>query len=493
MLISKSKYLAGLQCPKLLWYFYNAKDEMPGHSARTQALFDQGHDVGAYARRLFPDGILVEGKTEFRKITAKSLALLAERKPLFEAAFIHQNLYARADILEPVADNRWDIIEVKSSVSVKQINYHDLALQRYCYEGAGVPIARCHVMYINDEYVRHGEIEPGKLFRREDVTEKVAEHMNGIAARLEEMARVIAAAECPSVKIGTQCDKPYECRLKGLCWSFLPERSVATFHGMRKEKVFTLIDRGIHRVADVPDDEDLAHTQRIQRDCCRTGSPHVNAEGLKEFLGRLRFPLYFLDFETLSSAIPRYDGTRPFMHIPFQFSLHLWESFDARPVHHGYLADGARDPRPEAIGLLRTLLGERGSIIGYNVPFEVSRIKECAAMDDGYREWFNALKPRFIDLLAPFMAFFYYHPSQDGGVSIKNVLPPLTGKSYADLEIGSGAEATVEYARVTFSDTPADERLRVREALERYCELDTLGMLEIVRSFHTLVREEKGG
>ena len=57
--ISKSKFLNGLQCHKLLWFYYNAKDEIPKPGAAQQAIFDQGHEVGALAKKMFPDGIEV--------------------------------------------------------------------------------------------------------------------------------------------------------------------------------------------------------------------------------------------------------------------------------------------------------------------------------------------------------------------------------------------------------------------------------------------------
>jgi len=160
--LSKSKYISGLQCHKLLWHYYNAKDEIPEVDATTQAIFDQGHIVGEYAKKLFPDGVEI-GKDvkEFEEVLTLSLKETALRKPLFEAAFKSNNAYARADILNPVGKDQWDIIEVKSSTEVKEINLQDLALQRFAYEGAGIKIANCFILHINNKYVRHGEINPG--------------------------------------------------------------------------------------------------------------------------------------------------------------------------------------------------------------------------------------------------------------------------------------------------------------------------------------------
>ncbi|MFH0992504.1 MAG: hypothetical protein V1799_21100 [bacterium] len=163
--ISKSKYLSGLQCHKLLWYQYNAKDQIPAFDAQIQAIFDQGHLVGEFAKRLYPDGIEVEkGVLDFAKIFEASKEAIRHRKPLFEAAFKYEHAFARADMLNPVGKNDWEIVEVKSSTEVKEINLHDLALQRYAYEGAGLKISRCFILHINNQYVRKGDMKPEKLF-----------------------------------------------------------------------------------------------------------------------------------------------------------------------------------------------------------------------------------------------------------------------------------------------------------------------------------------
>ena len=98
---------------------------------------------------------------------------LEKRKPIFEAGFLAKNTYARTDILFPVKTDEWDIIEVKSGTRVKPVNYHDLALQKYCYENAGVKINRCFLMHINKKYIQQQEPEPEKLFITEDITENV--------------------------------------------------------------------------------------------------------------------------------------------------------------------------------------------------------------------------------------------------------------------------------------------------------------------------------
>jgi hypothetical protein len=130
--ISKSKFLSGLQCPKLLWHQYNRKDLIPEPDAATQAIFDQGHEVGQLAKQLFPGGIEVgEGARDFDDVLAQSSQARRVRQPLFEAGFTFNGGYARTDILNPVGDGQWDIIEVKSSTEAKDVNVWDLAFQAW--------------------------------------------------------------------------------------------------------------------------------------------------------------------------------------------------------------------------------------------------------------------------------------------------------------------------------------------------------------------------
>lgn len=486
--LSKSKYLIGLQCAKLLWYNYNAKDQLPPTGPETQAMYDQGHAVGAIAHKLFPGGVSAGEEADFKKVIDRTQELLKERKPIFEAAFRYQNTYARADILNPVKGDKWDIIEVKSSGSIKEEHYFDVAFQKYCFEGAGIKIGRCHLMYINKEYVRLGEIEPKKLFICEDITDKLEPYYKGIKERLDDMISTIAAHKYPDVKIGPHCSDPYECALKDVCWKFLPEDNVLTLYRFKKDDAFKLIGQGVLRIADIPEQVKMNERQLIQRECLKSGKAHVNKAEIKNFLDSLKFPLYFLDFETFMRAIPPYDKTSPFENIPFQFSLHVWKSPESKPIHHAYLADGTKDPRPELLAKLKELLGENGTIIAFNMSFEMGRLEECTEAFPEHRKWFEKIKKRFTDLLVPFRAFHYYHPSQKGSASIKRITPPLTEKSYDDMDIGEGGLASSEYVRVTFGKVLGSERQRVYESLLKYCEMDTQVMIDVINGLKKIIK-----
>ena len=481
--ISKSKYLSSLQCHKLLWHHYNAKDEIPEVDPATQAIFDQGHIVGEYAKKLFPDGIEVaKDSRDFDQVLTLSLKAAVTRRPLFEAAFKSNNAFARADILNPVGKDQWDIIEVKSSTEVKEINLHDLALQRFAYEGAGLKIAKCFILHINNKYVRHGEIEPKKLFKQVDVTKEVGELSDSVLPNLREMLRVIGEKKFPDVEIGPHCNDPYDCPLQDKCWAYLPENNPLTLYYFKKEKAFELIHSGILDILLLPKTAKLSDKQEIQADTLRSGKPHIEPEGIRSFLSQLEYPIYYLDFETMMTAIPLYDDVRPYQQVPFQFSLHIVEKPGDKPRHESFLADGKSDPRPEILKRLKGLLGDHGSIVAFNASFETGKLRDCCEAYKEYSSWFEKIEKRIVDLLSPFKSFYYYHPKQAGSASIKSVLPALTEKGYERMEIADGGTASQEYLRVTFGEVDAMERDRVRKNLVEYCKLDTKGMVMITEA-----------
>ncbi len=358
--LSKSKFLVGQQCAKLLWTHYNAKKDLPPPDDATQAIFDQGHVVGALAQTLFPGGIEIGGDPkDIEGALRQTQELVPKRKPLFEPAFQHGSAFARADILNPVARGAWDIVEVKSSTSVKEVNVLDLALQRYTYEGAGLTIRKCILMHIDKEYVRDGEIDATKLFVQQDVTADVAQILPKVADDLAAMVKVIARKTVPQVAIGPHCDDPYECALKERCWAFLPEDNPLTLYRIRKDKAFELIDRGITSITKLPRDVKLNDKQRIQVGSAQKGRAFADPKAIGRFLDDLVYPLWFLDFETIAPGVPLFDGSRPFQNIPFQFSLHVQDSPGAPPRHVSFLAEGRDDPRPRFLKELRAALGDR--------------------------------------------------------------------------------------------------------------------------------------
>lgn len=476
-LLSKSKYLAGLQCPKYLWIQFHEPERIPETDAVTQYIFNQGHLVGELAKKLYPAGIDIS-EEDFTENITKTKELLQERKPLFEAGILSGKIYSRIDILNPINEDEWDIIEVKSSTFVKDVHIDDVSFQKYCCEMYGLKIRKCYLAPINNKYVKDGEIDPHCLLNIHDITDKVIAVSEGIQDRIDIMLDTVKNSDCPEFSIGKYCREPYECPLVE-CWEFLPEDSIFTLYYGGK-KCFDLFNNGILAVKDIPDIYKLGEKQRIQQACVISGEPFVNKKGIHEFLSSLKYPLYFLDFETVGPAVPLFDGTRPYQDTPFQFSLHVISSEDTAPAHFSFLASGTDDPRLTFLRELKGLLGDTGSIIVYHQGFEEGILKELALAFPEYESWITHVCSRLVDLLLPFSNFHYYHPLQKGSASLKRVLPAITGRGYKGLEITEGESASIAFQAVTYNDVPEGVRNKVREDLEKYCGRDTEGMIWIV-------------
>lgn len=486
-MISKSAFLAGLQCERLLWTGFNAPVRISPPDASLQAIFDQGREVNAVARTLFAGGMEVAaGIADPEEVEGASQLALQARRPLFEPGLVFKGAFARADILVPAKNGSWDLNEVKGVTEPEESQFQDLAFQAYVYAGAGVRLRRCFLVHLNRDYVRCGELEPDRLFVRRDCTRQVAEICRSIEDRVSAMRRMIGQPRCPEVAIGRHCDAPYTCPLRQACWAFLPEHSVMELY-RGKTKGFALLRRGVTRLTEIPEECSLTENQRVQVETVRSARPRVSKLAIRRFLQDLKYPVHFLDFETFSTAIPKFDGLRPFQRVPFQFSLHIHGSPGADLVRHGFLAHGAVDPRPEFMARLREGVAQEGSLVVYNAAFEKGVLRECADALPAFQPWVESLEPRFVDLLQPFRAFRYYHPAQHGSASMKAVLPALTGRGYEDLAIRDGNTASREYLRVTFGNSEPTERDRVYHQLEEYCGLDTEGMWQVISALRNLV------
>lgn len=485
-LLTKSRYLSGLQCPKLLWTQVNDKGLIPEPDEAQQKIFDVGTQVGVLATKVFPKGVKVS-ENSFIENLNQSKELLKENKPLFEAGFMINNLFSRADILEPNKDG-WDIIEVKSSTEVKDVNIHDVSFQKYVYELSGLKIKNCYLMYVNNEYVKEGDIEPEKLFNKEDITKEVIKISEGIEDRVKDMLEVINLDEKPEVKINPNCKDPYECPLKNLCWGYLPKHNVFELSRGGK-KSWNLFEKDILKIEDIPNDFKLSAKQELQKECQVSGKPYISKFAIKEFIDTLKYPIYYFDFETINPCIPLYDGMSPYKRIPFQYSLHIQEEPFGELKHISFLADEKKDPRIAILESMKENLGDKGTILAWNQSFEIGVIKELIGYYPEYEEWGLKIIDRVNDLIIPFRNFSYYSPIQKGSASIKKVLPALTDLSYEKLDINNGGDACNSYERICTQKVPAKEVKKIREDLEKYCELDTLAEVKILEALQKIVEE----
>lgn len=479
--LSKSKYLAGLQCHKRLYLEIHAPGLATPPDAAAQARLNQGTDVGVLARERFPGGVLVDaGPRQRTEALRRTAELLADPSvpAIFEGAFEFEHVLVRVDILERVKAApapSFRLIEVKSSTRRKDVHVQDVAVQAHVVHGTGVSLAGCGVFLINTGYrYEGGPLDLGQLFAWDDLTEPVNAILPFVGRSLAEQKVMLQVSTPPSIEPDAHCHTPYECPFWAHCTKGKPERWIFHLPGSSR-LVKDLIYRGITTIDEIPPETRLNAVQTRVWENVEWTSP-----ALKRVLESVRYPVHHLDFETFMPAVPRYPGTRPYQTIPTQWSNHIEEEGGV-VREEAFLSTDARDPREAFAASLLSSVGKTGTICIYS-QYERAVIEALAEALPSLRRELVALLDRLWDLL-PVVKEHYYHPAFVGSYSIKQVVPAMVpALDYGTLVIQEGGVAAREYARMVFEVTDWVEREQIKQALLEYCARDTLAMVEIRRA-----------
>lgn len=484
--LSKSRFLAGLQCPKRLWWQIHEPDARELIADAVQAhILARGRRVGELARSHVPGGVLIDlPAQEIRERVAATARALADGAPVvYEASFVADDVFVAVDILERRGAG-FVLTEVKSTLDVKEAHLPDVAIQLHVARRAGLAVHRAELMHLNRE-CHYPDLS--NLFVRAEVTAQLAELLRALPPRIEPLRRAMAGP-LPEVATGAHCGEPYECPFLARCWPALPPHHVSTLHRIRAAKVEQLLAAGYVTLHDLPDDFETSPEARRQIRSVREGRP-IFEPGLGRALAELRPPLAFLDFETVSPAIPAWPGCTPYQAVPVQFSCHVEGPEGLR--HQAWLADGPEDPRrPFAEALLAACAGAR-TIVAWYASFEQGCLEGLAEALPDLAPALRDLSARTVDLLS-IVRSHVYHPEFGGSFSLKRVLPALVPElGYGDLAIADGGMASAALEGMLLEAEPAGELEpgRLREALLRYCERDTLAMVRL----HERLRSEAPG
>lgn len=447
-----------------------------------QAIFDQGHEVGDLARKYYKGGVLLaQGREDIAGAIKETAELIKKGKTLlYEATFEAEGVLVRCDILRKVG-KAWHLIEVKSATQLKDQHLGDIAIQKHVVEAAGVKIAKAFLMTIDTSYVKKGPIDPKKLFKLEDVTEAIMGAEAEVPATLKHFFKILASAtKEPAIEIGGHCSDPYDCDFCAHCWKDIPEYSVYNIPYLKMEIKDELRRKGIVHVKDLPEDIELRASAADHVTVAKTGKPIIMRGEIKEFVGALEYPLYHLDFETINPAVPLYDGLSPYMHMPFQVSLHIQQKPGGPLKHIDYLADGKSDPRKDLVSFLLKNIGPEGTPLAYCAGFERSVIKKLAGFSPKQEKKLLALADRFVDLAAPFRSHHVVLPKFQGSFSMKAVLPAVSELTYEGMAVANGTDAQNAYKALLSGKLTTEEESEVRKNLIAYCGQDTLAMVKVL-------------
>jgi hypothetical protein len=489
-----------VQCPRNLWLkTYRPELATPDNSLEKR--MEAGNEIGDLAMQLFGDFVEVtaykdNGKMDLSEMIARTNELLREEcSVICEASFSYNGNYCAVDILKR-ENGGYAIYEVKSSTDVNPIYISDIAYQKYVLENCGIDVTGTYLVCINNEYVFDGTLKLDGLFKIVDLSAEVAEEYRHVEGNVLAANDIMDDPVEPLYGLSERCRNPYNCAFWEHCSSHLPNPSVFDLYGtgFNFKKKLKYYKKGVCSFEELSADDEVMKT-RIQSMQVSHGirdlEPHIDKKGIKEFLDTLWYPLYFLDFETMQTPIPKFVGTKPYAQIPFQYSLHYIESEGGELKHKEFLGVSGEDPRRAIAERLCEDIPKDACVVIYNKTFEPARFKELAAYFPDLAEHLLAVRENIRDLLDPFRKGYYYNRAMGGSFSIKVVLPALfpddPALDYHNLEgIHNGGEAMEIFPKI--KDMPPEEQEIVRKNLLKYCKLDTYATVKV---WEELVRVTK--
>lgn len=469
LFLSKTNYIIWRNCHKNAWlkihkpeiYFAQELSEFE------KQIIEAGNEVDILARILFPNG---EYQKEFRK----------------------DGFLAVTDIILHIGRTYVELYEVKATNDIdKKVHLYDLSFQYNVLKMCGEKAESAHLIHLNPEYKRQGELDLSQLFKIENLTEEIQEMSEEV---MDDMRLALDYLSQENEPTG-----PCDCLYKGRsahCTTFhysnpdIPEYGVhdLTRIGLSKRKLTELVDGHKFRLEEIPDGFELSDTQKNQIWTYLNDREIISKENIAEELETLIFPLYFLDYETFPAAIPRFDGFSPYHHIPFQYSLHTLDNPDSEPRHLEFLHIDNSDPSLDFSKSLEKNIGNQGSIIVWHKDFECGRNRELGERLPEFKNFFNDINGRIYDLETIFKKQHHVHKDYKGSSSIKQILPVLVPSlKYDDLEIKEGGTAAEKWNRLTTTELDNEEKEFITENLKAYCKLDTYAMYAIWKKLYKLI------
>lgn len=487
--LSKSSFIRGLQCSKSLYlykHFYQQRD-LP--DSTKQAIFSRGNTVGSLAQKLFPNGVYAAKPDNFNyaEAVAKTKELIEKgEKILYEAAFLYKGVYCALDILVKTK-NTWIAYEVKSSAKITSTHKLDAALQYYVISNNEIELKDFQVVYINTAYVRKGKLDLNQLFSKKSVLLEIQQQQEFIENNVTELKQVIEQSTPPQIEPGEHCHVPYTCDFIGTCRGTLADDSIFYLNGLSKQNQYELFSKGIKAISDLAPDFSFTKEQRIQYECAVTNRIHVDKQQILKFLANFNYPLIFLDFEFFMPAVPAYENTSPYEHLPFLYSIHSKSSPHSTCMHRYFLAETGVQPFESFIQQLIIDTSNEGDIVVFDPTHEKRILSKAMNLFPEHKNALQRIVNRIKDLSEPFQKKHFYCTPMKGSYSMKALLPAVAPElHFNQLDIKNGIAALAAFEKLQV-ETDMFKALETRQKLIEYCKMDTLGLVKIFEELEKAV------
>ena len=478
--ITKSLYCSLLSCNRCAWLSRNKPEKYV--EKKNDDVLKNGKEVGELARNLFGDYDLIEFNKNINTMIDETQESVERGTPVIaEASFRYKNAFCSVDLLKNDIDGL-EVYEVKSSTEIEDIYLDDVSFQVYILKNLGYKVKKACIVYLNNQYVRHGELDINELFIIEDVSNAIKQRVDEVQSNIDRILSNLNSKTEIKSDLDLYCFKPYDCPFWEYCTKNLPKPNVFDIRDMRNTTKLKLYKEGKISFEDLIN-EDISEKYLQQIDFeVNDKEDYIDKKEINEFLDSLEYPIYFFDFETYQQAIPLYDGVSPYMQIPFQYSLHCIRNENSELEHMEFLGTEGTDPRRMLAETLVKDIDSKGTVLVYNMKFEKTVLKKLAILYPDLSDDLIRIHDSIIDLMIPFKEREYYSKSMKGSYSIKYVLPALfpddPNLNYHNLKlIHNGSEAMNAFN--TLPDYNDEQRAIIRKNLLEYCKLDTFAMVKI--------------
>lgn len=477
--LSKSKFISGLQCTKKMWLSVHRPELATPLSKKQEQIFQAGFEFEEIVMKKYPDSVKVDFNNLNEMVSITKKLINDGVNTIFQAAFYYDNCYVISDLIRRVAENIWQLKEIKSSTEVKDVHIPDLAIQRYVLENNGLNIDDTFVIHINTEGT-YPDLD--SIIKIENTTEQVSNYRLG--NNIQRFQEIISNSHEPDCRIGNHCREPYLCEFKDYCWKDVSKYSVFHIPHLKWKKKEQLYNNGIKTIQDINSDYPLPVREREYVDRLINNKIKIDKDGIRSKLSELNYPLHFFDFETTSPPIPLWDGTRPHERIPFQWSCHKMQA-NGDIEHFEYLHPENSDPRRKLSEEMIKCIENEGSVIVYNAGFERGELRKLANLFPDLSQQISSIEQRIWDQIEIFRQ--YYKDYRFGNTnSIKAVLPVIRPDlNHDNLELSSGDEADIFWFEM-LSENDEERRETLRNNLLEYCKLDTYAMVAIHQHLQNL-------
>jgi hypothetical protein len=432
--------------------------------------------------QFFSDGVDArKSKTDIAALYTKYLVFNSNIKTIYEASFIADSYLAKVDVLRKLDETALCLFMVKSASKYKNKYVSDMSFDAMVLTKSGINVQKYVLLCLSDNY-RLG-MDASAFFKVLDCTEKVRLKVGEFSNLADEIFKVIESEKMPEPYLKKNCRN---CLVFDSCMGKGVKNHIFDLPSLSITSTEELIALGADTIHKIPPDFELTEAQKIVKNCVLKDITYIS-ENLKAELNSMKQPFYYLDFESVTTAVPLYKYTAPYTQLLTQFSIDKTDFAGNILDHYEYIADQTKDCRREITEKFIEYLGLEGSIITY-ANFERTAIFKLMDIFPDLSEKLSRIIERVVNLELVIRKN-YYNINFHGRSSIKRILPVLVPEmNYSYLEIKDGKDAAAAFALMAVGLYDSKKIEKTKYNLLKYCAMDTLAMVRIHQFLISVVK-----